>query len=77
MHVRLRDDFIEADVLLGPMPDFNEPFESFFRRKAADLLSLADKPFMDNDRPESEHNNDSINEAIDELNDLFIVRITF
>ena len=42
MHIRLRDDFVPADYLIGPMPDLIESFETFLKRKAFDLLN-ADK----------------------------------
>lgn len=38
MSLKLKDEFIEADLKLGPMPDFNGSFERFFIEKAANLI---------------------------------------
>ena len=67
MHIRLKDDFIESDLLLGPMPDFNESFESFLRRKVAQMLSLTETQHTD----EAETN--MSDEASNHSDDQFIV----
>jgi len=36
--LKLKDEFVEADLLVGPMPNFNETFEKFFIQKAFCLI---------------------------------------
>ncbi len=38
MSLKLKNEFIEADLQLGPMPDFHGSFERFFVEKAANLI---------------------------------------
>lgn len=38
VHLRLDDDFIDADQIFGPLPNFNSTFESFFLQKSIELL---------------------------------------
>ena len=37
--IKIVDDLIAIDELFGPLPNFEEPFESYFLKKAADLLT--------------------------------------
>lgn len=36
--LKLKDEFVDADLLVGPMPNFNETFEKFFIQKAFCLI---------------------------------------
>jgi hypothetical protein len=54
MHIRLKDDSVESDVLIGPLPEFNETFESFIKRKAFEQLMLL-KNNSENDRQQVEN----------------------
>jgi hypothetical protein len=49
MALRLESDYIDADELLGPLPDFSDIFENFFVQKAfisiySDLNPYISKP---------------------------------
>ena len=36
--IKIIDDFIEIDEVLGPVQNFRDSFENYFKKKAADLL---------------------------------------
>jgi hypothetical protein len=36
--IKIIDDLIEADEILGPIRNFNDSFENYFIKKASDLL---------------------------------------
>jgi hypothetical protein len=36
--IKIIDDLIEADEILGPIQNFNDSFENYFIKKASDLL---------------------------------------
>jgi hypothetical protein len=37
-NVTLENDFVESDIIYGPMPNFTTSFEQFFIEKCAKLL---------------------------------------
>ena len=49
------------------MPDFNESFESFLRRKASEMLSLAEKQRPDDPHAEIDMSDEESNDSDDQF----------